>query len=339
MKKLRILTIIFLLSFLLNACTNNASVVESEDKLSQDEKSEIEIENIMPVENERDIDLQYVDNQRYEFLDGFIIEEVMYYAVGEYGEYFFTPGDWTNEFMLHLVAVSEDGVKFAKDWLNYEDDKRVVFVYGNMKHDSPTNPDSFIQQIWGGGGVMGNHEVFINMADEHMPAHIVHEACHAILRMQGRMSNFPFPNENSGAMFLEEGLCTVIEYLFSLETEHIYHLYTGYDIIKLYYPDDAYKMNKYEPFKEITASQLHEMALISFVIDDNFEDETEFGLIYPQLMSYGTAASFVYYLLEYKGTKEDFMRVYDDIHLMNEVYGVNMEAMIVEWLEFLEQYR
>jgi hypothetical protein len=68
-------------------------------------------------------DLQYVDNQRYEFLKGKFIEEVMYYALGEYGEYYFTPGEWTNEFMLNLISVSEEGTKFAKDWLGYKDDK------------------------------------------------------------------------------------------------------------------------------------------------------------------------------------------------------------------------
>jgi hypothetical protein len=56
-------------------------------------------------------------------------------------------------------------------------------------------------------------------------------------------------------------------------------------------------------------------------------------------MSYETSASFIYYLTEYKGTKDDFNRVFDDINLMEEIYGASMDDMITEWLEYLKQYQ
>ena len=331
-QKIKLLAIICVILFSLTACINGSSQSEINEQGNAsiaiaETTADIEPEEITPVEEEYIIDIQYVDNRRYEFLRGGIIEEVMYYALGEHGEYFFTPGKWTNEYMQQLIAISEDGVKFAKDWLGYEDDERVAFIYGNVEHESPVNPDSFIQKIWGGGGVMGNHEVFINMPDENMPSIIVHEAVHAVLRMQQRISNFPRSPETSswgsdgGPMFFEEGLCNLIDYLFFLETEHIYDPY------------------RYGSYKEAAANHLHELALIMLDIYDNFEDAEEFGLIYPQLMSYETAASFIYYLLEHKGTKEDFMRVFDDINLTEKIYGVNMDEMIEEWLEFLQQYQ
>jgi len=42
-------------------------------------------------------------------------------------------------------------------------------------------------------------------------------------------------------------------------------------------------------------------------------------------------------ILEHKGTKEDFMWVFDDINLMEEVYGTDMDSMIAEWLEYLNR--
>ena len=262
------------------------------------------------------VDLQFVDNQHYEFRNGRVTEEVMYYALGEHGEYHFVTGnEWTNEYMTQLIDVSEDAIKFVKDWLGYEDEVLINFIYGNKKYDPPTNPKSHLQKLWFGGNAFDN-EIFINASEEYMPALIAHEAVHTILNLQERQSNFPLWNS---VQFLEEGLADVIDYLFFLETEHVYDL------------------SRYVKDKQAAESHLHEYALIMFEFYDNFEDEKEFGSIYPQLMSYETSASFIYYLLEYKGTKEDFMRVFDDINLMEEVYGVSMDGMITQWLEFLEQ--
>jgi len=262
------------------------------------------------------IDLQFVDNQHYEFRNGRVIEEVMYYALGEHGEYHFVTGnEWTNEYMMQLIDVSEESVKFVKDWLGYEDDVLIDFIYGNKKYDPPTNPKSHIQKLGSGGNAFYD-EIFINVPEEFMPAIIAHEAVHTILLLQERQSNFPLCNS---VQFLEEGLANVIDYLFYLETEHVYDV------------------SRYVKDKQAAELHLHEWALMTFEFYGNFEDEKEFGNIYPQLMSYDTAASFIYYLLEHKGTKEDFMRVFDDINLMEEVYGVSMDNMITQWLEFLEQ--
>ena len=150
---------------------------------------------------------------------------------------------------------------------------------------------------------------------------IVHEAVHAILRIQGRLSNFPRSFETDPAVtWLEEGLAELIEFLFSLETEHLYTINFTQD-------------------EEFTTANLHKWAIDQFEFSNNFEDEERYGLIYPQLMSHRTAASFIYYLVTYRGTIEDFNRVFDDINLMEEVYGMTMGDMIVEWMEYLEQFR
>ena len=247
----------------------------------------------------------------------------MYRALGIYGEYFFVPGDWTEEFMQRMIAVSEEGIKFARDWLDYDGDTRIIGVYGIYIHGTPrTNPYSLMQMGFV-GGYFFRGEIFVSIQKERWPMVIVHEAVHAILNLQGRVSNFPRVPENSqlyNLMFLEEGLAELIEFLFSLETDHPYTINFTQD-------------------EEFTTANLHKWAIDQFEFSNNFEDEERYGLIYPQLMSHRTAASFIYYLVTYRGTIEDFNRVFDDINLMEEVYGITMGDMIEEWMEYLEQFR
>lgn len=258
--------------------------------------------------------IEYLGNQRVEFgINGHFTEEVAYHALGKHGEYFFTtPGDWTEEFMQQLIAVSEDAIKFAKDWLGYDGGELIRVFYGNVEVNPPTNPDSIMQTMFGIG--MASHgEFFITAPKEDMPVIIVHEAVHAILRLQGRKSNFPTDN----LQWLEEGLCNVIDYLFFLETEHIYDT------------------RRYGTSRENMEAFLHVRAWQREALRLRVEPDCPL----QRLHSHDTAASFVFYLLEHKGTKDDFMRFFDDVTLAEEIYGMTMIDMIAEWLEYIEQYR
>ena len=317
----------WLISLSLTACINRTSGQDntSVGKTEADIKSEI----IVPIKNKQIIDLQFVNNRRYEFRRGRVVEEVKYYALGVHGEYFFASGEWENEYMLRLIAVSEEGAKFVKDWLGYEGDKLISFVFGNRQYDPPTNPSSLIQRLRNGGSGYYD-DVFVNVSEELMPALIIHEIVHPVLRMKELSSNFPYPNETARRAYFqlfEEGLANVIDYLFFLKTDHIYGASfcgsgRGYGIDK-----------------QAAVGILHRFAIDLFRRFNNFEDEALFGVKYQQLMTYETAASFIYFLLEYKGTKEDFMRVFVDINLMEEIYGKSMDDMIAEWLLYLEQYK
>ena len=57
---------------------------------------------------------------------------------------------------------------------------------------------------------------------------------------------------------------------------------------------------------------------------------------YAALYDHYTSASFFFYLLEHRGTREDFLRVYQDIYQMEEVYGIGLEDMISEWRSYLD---
>ena len=148
-QRVLLLIIVCLTSFFLFACTddnqsdinqNNISTGEIEKNKTQDEEQETqemtEADNIIPIE------IEYV-NRSYEFADALFIEEVAYYALGEHGEYFFVPSDdWTEEFMRQMIAVTEEGLKFAKNWLGYDSDRPITCVYGIFIHGVPqTNPN------------------------------------------------------------------------------------------------------------------------------------------------------------------------------------------------------
>ena len=101
----------------------------------------------------------------------------------------------------------------------------------------------------------------------------------------------------------------------------------------------TYDKIRYGKSRKNMENHLHKKAISVFKFHNNFEDEAKYGNLYPQLMSYETSASFVYYLLEYKGSNDDFMRFFDDIDLMEEIYDMKMNDMIKEWLDYLDKYR
>jgi len=60
------------------------------------------------------------------------------------------------------------------------------------------------------------------------------------------------------------------------------------------------------------------------------------GVPYAELMDHYTAASFFLYLLEHRGTREDFLTVYQDVHQMEALYGLSLRYMIAEWQAYLD---
>jgi len=242
--------------------------------------------------------------------------EVMFYVTREYGKYFFTPGDWTDELVLSLVEIGEVGAGFVKEWLGSESDEIVNFIYNITEPD-----DDHFYPIWGGGGSLGTFLYVSDDASFIASTLIVHEVVHEVLQHNGIMSNFPSPPETSTlawAAFLEEGLCNALEVLFLLETGFSYPSSGSGDMTSI--------------------NAIHEQALEAFDFYD-FEDEEEYGSRYAQLMSYDTAASFVMFLLEHRGTRADFMRFFEDIYLAEEIYGETLDDLIVSWLVYLDGYR
>jgi len=102
----------------------------------------------------------------------------------------------------------------------------------------------------------------------------------------------------------------------------------------LEYTPSAYAPNRRATREEIIAS-VHARALVDKATYD-FLDTEYFGERYGILNGYFTAGSFIFYLLEHRGTLEDFMKIYSDFSQMEYVYGVTMDEMIIYWLAYLD---
>jgi len=86
--------------------------------------------------------------------------------------------------------------------------------------------------------------------------------------------------------------------------------------------------------EEIIAS-IHTRVLTDMA-NNNFSNTEFFGERYGILNGYFTAGSFIFYLLEYRGSMEDFLKIYSDFSQMADVYGMTMDEMIESWLAYLD---
>ena len=86
---------------------------------------------------------------------------------------------------------------------------------------------------------------------------------------------------------------------------------------------------------EIIAS-VHARALMQDMANNDFSNTALFGYRYGILNGYFTAGSFIFYLLEHRGTMEDFLLVYSDLSQMEYVYGITTDEMIESWLAYLD---
>ena len=234
--------------------------------------------------------------------------EVALRVQGTYGTYYFTPGGLTDRLIADIVHVSEEGMRFALDKLGVSVSEPLSFVFNVTRRDESLP----MGWMWNGGAVFGT-STMISVPARRMPTLIVHEAVHAILRYDNRLSNFPrVPEDNiwAGAMFLEEGLADYIDFLFSQNTSRTYR--TNY------------------------RTTLHDSARRTLERNNNFTDASQWGTRYAQLMAYDTAASFIYFLIEQRGgTMADFMQVFDDIYLAEKVFGAGLDELIRKWLAYI----
>ena len=129
--------------------------------------------------------------------------------------------------------------------------------------------------------------------------------------------------------FFEEGLCTVIQFMFLADTTN-----------ERFIADlPQYLSQKGIIDRTNTNSILHGNArslkgtfpadLLGYHKIWGFENRDL--MPYPILQSYDTAASFIMFLLD-NGTREDFLRFYIDKDLFEEIYGFSVDEMIEQWL-------
>lgn len=108
-----------------------------------------------------------------------------------------------------------------------------------------------------------------------------------------------------------------------------------YDMIQTYplrraTRDEVVTLAHFQGFERL----LHGFNMFMGIFD--FQGAVDYGVPYAVLFDHYTGASFFLYILENRGTMEDLLRVYQDINLMVDMFGVDLEGMIDEWLAYLD---
>ncbi|MCL2279026.1 MAG: hypothetical protein FWC20_06425 [Oscillospiraceae bacterium] len=269
---------------------------------------------------------------------GIVLSVRSNYAVYHFGhEQDNTPEQWTIDMVNHHVAIGEESIRFVSDWLGVEP-SRQFDVY--MIH---------VDERFGSGGGYGNG-ILANFQDISSPPWaMAHEAVHALLSAANIRNNFPqvyqpVPHHPGNYMitpFFEEGLCIMLELFFEVATEN-----------ERFAMEAAWRRRNFflrafgELIEKDTPLTLEEVrnyinAQAILWLDYVYEpgDTDRFGTRYTLLNMHETAASFMLYLYTERGTREDLLRAYQNINLMYEIYGANMEGMIQSWLIWLDSWR
>jgi len=272
------------------------------------------------------------------YIAGWELAPIAVTALTRQAIYYFSTGNWTRDNIAHYIEVSEEAITFVGDFLGYHHYAPLTIIVYVPPH-TIREMDGHSFPVTGGRYLLEGAIVMFNIAEDG-PLVIAHEVAHAIIDLNSmrHTSNFPMV-EWAGSSLLEEGLCVVIDYMFYVQTKN--------DQFALMASEWTFGLNRRVTW-DAAVTHIHRRAgweldndgLFSMRILEHqgYEDYMQKALASPywQLQSYYTAASFILYLTEYRGTWDDFFRIYADIYLMEAVYGADMDGMIAQWLVYLE---
>jgi hypothetical protein len=234
-----------------------------------------------------------------------IFERFNFSALTEHGNYFLDWPLWNNTSMEEFIESVDRQYAYAKQWFGFEDfppiPTRIMFDRIN--------------------GTYANIEYVFLPGNDNLGG--IHEAVHHLLFNKNIHPDF---------IWLSEGLPMALMYIYASHDPEVY----GTAWIGRF--DSTFD---FKQFAHIRA--LHD---VNYLIEnDRYTDVRAFGVgaearpsALPQglLKTYETTASFVLYMLEI-GSREDFMRLYVDISVAEEVYGKDFNALYEQWLEFLAE--
>ena len=314
MTKGRIIAIITIFTLCLTGCILHADVAETEKK---------------------EYDIQYFTDRTDQFYEYTSSTKVAFVVTTELGRYHFSDNEMPLDTVYEYMEAFEAGISFAHEWFGQDNIKLLdlYFIQRDLQAEYGQHglPEGIALTGSGADGVAWvEYEYSVEPPSPFEASHVLmHEAVHALCGAHSETSNFPKRTEGYPfywSQLFEEGLATMLE-----------HMY-GYNSGRLH---DVQYTKGGSRSSEGALDEVSNVAeaLGSFALYDmecyDFYDEFPYDI----LRSYGTSASFLYYLLEHNGSKEDLRRVYADINLMEEVYGKDMDGMIEEWLKSLEQYK
>ena len=290
------------------------------------------------VPNVRTTIFQYFSPEIYVYVAGWDNAPVAITALTRQAKYYFTTSRWTRDNIEHYIEVSEEAITFVGNFLDYHHNEPLTIIVYAPPHNKIEHRGEYIYSR--GGRYMSNAAIAMFNVPEEGPIAIAHEVVHATLSPNSMRdgSNFPIVEGMGYSSFLEEGLCDVLEFMFYSQTEsdRFSILMTQFylDVERRMTWDMAVNHIHRQASTDIRHNQLASMRLMRSLGHENYVQAAR-DLPFWQLQSHSTAASFIIYLTEHRGTWEDLFRVYADYNLMEEVYGVDMEEMIAQWLSYV----
>ena len=237
----------------------------------------------------------------------------------EHGYYFLDSWWWRNnlyEDMIEFINNIDIQYIYAKQWLGVEDSAPIpTRIPFNRPGVSATGGPNYVSLP--GGNLLA----------------AVHEAFHYLLFSNNIRANFAW---------LTEGLPEAINFMYADEGPDFYGRAFYYAITGKTDFDGTYDFKHHAHLMALEAANY-------FTENDRYGSYlphgTQLGVrpndkpsSFPQgfLNTYSTAASFVIYMLEI-GSKEDFMKLYVNTSVAEELYGKDFNALYEQWLEFINQ--
>jgi len=255
-----------------------------------------------------------LDTQTYDF------DDFAFSALTDQAYYFFDCLFWGDNIfkdMEEFINAIDTQYAYAKQWLGFEDAAPIPTRIPFKRRAGATGGAEYVSLPGGGNWGVAVHEAF---------HHLLH-----------------FNNIHPEFKWLDEGLPEAIGFIYAYEDTEVYaplHYYvvTGrnnydgtFDFIRHAHMMALQAVNYFEEHDRYGRRYTQRDGQLGIRAEDKPSD-------FPQgfLNTYRTSASFVLYMLEI-GSKEDFMRLYVDTSVAEELYGKDFNSLYEQWLEFLKQ--
>jgi len=295
-----------------------------------------------------------ISDNRLRSLQSVLVDYHLFSILSEHSRLYFGAEEWTLEDARLYVDATERGIVFVKEWFGFEHGNRFEIIL-----------QSSVSEVGFLGVHVGNGIIVIRIDDEILQNDysfiIAHEATHAIEDIFGIRTNLPDArirkSTGSGSRnHFSEGLASMLQYIYLLDySDHelaaLYSTLT-FQLVNDYFGQEAMEICgrfartvEFDPVRIDAAAYLDFNALLTLMyFDYNFEEliapESKDAVLYKFLRTpvvfddqsefdthYTLFPSFVMYLYEQANSKEDFIRAYADINLMEEVYGKDILGM------------
>jgi hypothetical protein len=226
----------------------------------------------------------------------------------------------------YYIAISEEAIPFVWEWLGLT--------------RTPMGPVYFIHVEDRGSGGYASGTLTNFQRHTEPPWALVHEVAHAVLSAANINTTFPMTRVTMGTGFtftishFEEGLCVMLELLYEIETQD--ERYAREAAQRRTGAQNINRMTQDDALRYVNSRSL---LFMEWFHGDREGDNRQYHADWGVLQSDHSAASFLLYLYTERGTREEMLRAYRAVHLMEEIYGTDMNGMIADWLDWLGAWR